>query len=176
MKGYIMLAIVLLVLAFPIGAQPESEEKWIKYEGQGMSFEYPESWDLVEHLYGVTVGDPGIIGLSIYVNNERCYSLSNQTALMNLMLKIGGMMMDGTPYGDPMIQFHENEIGPHSFRSQLYKDTGQVLMCEIQGYIAQNATVTYVEARWDPLNPQMEEVKLKLAKLKQSLKVTAPDN
>lgn len=176
MKGYIILALALLVLVFPIAAEPESEEKWIEYEGHGMSFEYPESWDLMDTSTGVIVGDPDIFGLSIVMHREAWYPLTAHPPLMDFMLKMWGTKMDGTPDGAPITQSYENELGPYSYAMQMYKDPGQALMCELQGYTAKNVTVAYAETLWSPLNPKVEELGPQLAKLRQSLIVTLPNN
>jgi hypothetical protein len=176
MRGYIILALVILVLAFPIGAEPESEEKWIKYEGHGMCFEYPESWGLEDGPTGVTLGDPGVFGLSIVMHREGCYQLLQHPQLLDFMLKMWGTRMDGTPDGEPITQFYENEIGPYSNAMQIYKDPDQMLMCELQGYTAKNVTMTYAYALWEPKDPAIEEVGPMMSRLQRSLIVTLPDN
>ena len=50
-RSYIILALVLLVLAFPIGAEPKSEEDWTKYSGHNISFEYPAEWNTNRKSY-----------------------------------------------------------------------------------------------------------------------------
>jgi hypothetical protein len=91
------------------------------------------------------------------------------------MLKLWGHQMWGTPDGDPITQSYENNFGPYSFATQIYRNPDQTLMCELQGYSVKNVTVTFALANWNPKDPLMGENVAKLAKLRESFKVTIPD-
>ncbi len=167
----------------PNGYQPglamilfkESESKWIKYSGHGMSFEYPDSWGLIDNPTGVVVGDNETFALSIVMHREGCYTLSQHSMLVDFMLKFWDRQMFGTKDGDPITQYSENEIGPHSFAMQIYKNPAQALTCELQGYTAKNVTVTFAQALWDAQNPAFEEAALNIGRLMKSLVVILPD-
>jgi hypothetical protein len=65
-------------------------------------------------------------------------------------LKIWNTRMFGTKYGDPITQYVETEVGPYSMGQQFYKNPDQTLICELQGYLAKNVTVTFAHAIWNP--------------------------
>jgi hypothetical protein len=109
------------------------------------------------------------------MHKEGCYPLADHPILMDTMLKFWGRQMWGTPDGDPITQNYENKLGPYSFAMQMYKNPDQALMCELQGYSAKNVTVTFAQANWNPGDPLMGENMLKLAKFRESFKVTIPD-
>ena len=148
---------------------------WTSYNKSGMSFIYPSEWGSRESWAGTVLGDNQTFAISITMHREGCYPLSQHPQLMDLMLKMWGGQMQGTPDGDPITQFYENEIGPYSTATQIYKNPDQALICEMQGYSAKNVTATFVLANWKPEDPQWSQNVLKLAKLRASFKVTIFD-
>ncbi len=168
-KVVALLALVALaVLAVPMVAA----EQWTRYNGHGMSFEYPVAWGLTESPTGVVVGESGIFALSIVMHKEGCYPLSQHPMLIDFMLKMWGKQMDGTPNGDPITQYAENEVGPYSYGAQIYQNPNELLTCEIQGYPAKNITITWAQAVFDPLNPKWEEIPKDIVRLQKSLIIT----
>jgi len=170
-----ILALVLLVLAFPIKADPNSEGNWTKYSGHNMSFDYPVEWNLTESQTGITLGEDRIFALEITMHKEGCYPLSQHPHLLNLLTLMHSKALDGTPKGNPVTQYGENEIGPYSRAIQTYENPTQSLTCEIQGYIKKNATVTFTKILWKPQDPAINEIMQKMDRLNQSLIVTLPD-
>ncbi len=164
-----ILAVVLMVLAFPIGAEPNSEDKWIKYSGHNMSFDYPVEWDITENPSGVTVGYDRVFVLGITMHKEGCYPLSQQSQLLDLLVLMQSKTVDGTPDGGLITQSIENEIGPYSKAVQNYKNPTQSLTYEIQGYTQKNATVIFTENMWKPQYPAVSEITSKMDRLKKSL-------
>lgn len=171
------IVVLLTLVALAVSAVPMvAAEQWIRYNGHGMSFEYPEAWGLTEGPTGVVVGDSGIFALSIVMHKEGCYPLSQHPMLIDFMLKMWGKEMDGTPDGDPITGYAENEIGPYSYGTQIYKNPRELLTCEIQGYPAKNVTITRAQAVFDPQNPKWGEIPKDLARLQKSLVITEEDH
>lgn len=175
MRSCVILVLVLSVLAYPIGAEPKGEDKWIKYSGHNMSFEYPAEWKLTENSAGVTVGEGRIFALDITMHKEECYPQSQHQALFDLLFLMHNKAIDGTPDGDRIARYSENEIGPYSMAIQAYKDPAQSLTCEIQGYTQKNATVIFAETLWKPQDSSVDEIMPKIDRLMESLIVTLPD-
>ncbi|MFB3765147.1 MAG: hypothetical protein ACE14P_07845 [Methanotrichaceae archaeon] len=171
-----ILGLVLLVLAFPIAAEPKNEEGWINYSGHNMSFEYPVEWNLTENPTGVTVGIERAFAFDISMHKEGCYPLSQHPQLLSLLILMHSKAVDGTPDGSPAAQYSENEIGPYSMAIQNYKNPAQSLKCEIQGYAKRNITVFFTETLWKPQDTNASEINPKIDRLKESLIVTLPDN
>lgn len=174
-RSNIILVLVLMILAFPIGAEPKSEDDWIKYSGHNMSFEYPAEWKLTESPTGVTLGENRTFALGISMNKGICYPLSQHLQLLNLLFLTSSKTVDGTPNGDPIIQSSENEIGPYSKAMQNYSNPTQSLKYEIQGYTQKDATVILTETLWKPQDPTVAEITQKIDRLMNSLIVTLPD-
>ena len=171
MRNNILKAIVIIILMLSVVEASD----WTSYNKSGMSFIYPSEWGSRESWAGTVLGDNQTFAISITMHREGCYPLADHSKLMDFMLKIWEGQMQGTHYGDPITQFYENNIGPYSFGSQIYKNPNQVLSCEIQGYSAKNVTVTFALANWSPSAPIWSENVLKLSKLRASFKVTIPD-
>ncbi len=171
-----ILALILLALAFPIKAEPNSEGNWTNYIGHNMSFDYPAEWKITENPTGVTVGEDRIFALSITMHKEECGPLSHQSKLLDLLFMMQSKTVDGTPDGEPINQYGENEIGPYSKRIQTYKNPTQSLSCEIQGFTQKNATVAFVKTLWKPQDPIMAEITPEMDRLMESFVVILPEN
>lgn len=174
-RSYMILALVLLVLALPVAAEPRSEDEWANYSGHNMSFQYPAEWKITENPTGVTIGEDRIFAIGITMNREICYPLSQHQQLLNLLFMMHAKAVDGTPDGDPKIQASENDIGPHSIAVQTYKNPTQSLTFEIQGYPKKDATVIFAETRWKPQDPVVAEIMPKMDRFMKSFVVTLPD-
>jgi tetratricopeptide (TPR) repeat protein len=171
MRTNMLRLIVIIILTYSVVEATD----WTSYNKSGISFIYPSEWGSRESWAGTVLGDNQTFALSIAMHREGCYSLSQHPLLMDLMLKMWGGQMRGKPEGNPITQAYENDIGPYSVASQIYKDPNQVLTCELQGYSAKNVTVTFALANWKPEDLQWSENVLKLAKLRASFKVSIPD-
>lgn len=148
------------------------EENWTSYSGNGMKFDYPVNWRLIESPTGVVLGDNWTFALSLTMHDEGCYPLTYHPHLMDYLLKLWMPQMFGTPYGDPITLFFETDIGPYSMGQQLYKNPSGSLICELQGYTAKNVTISFAEAIWEPLDPAWKEANLNIGRLKKSLVIT----
>jgi len=165
--------IVLLVILMQIYLVA-GENEWIWYDGHGLRFEYPTTWGLIDGPTGVVVGDNQTFALSITMHREGCYPLSQHPQLMDYMLKLWNGQMSGTPWGDPITQYGETDIGPYSFAQQNYKNPSQSLICELQGYTAKNVTITFAMAIWNPTDPVWGKTVLEIGRLRKSVNVTLP--
>lgn len=174
-RSCMILALVLLALALPIAAESKSDDGWTNYSGNNMSFEYPAEWKLIENPTGVTLGEDRIFAISITLNKEICYPLSQHQQLMDLLFLTHTKAVDGTPDGSPETQHSENEIGPYSMAVQTYKNPTQSLTFEIQGYPQKDATVIFTETIWKPQDPAASEIAPKMDRLMNSFVVTLPD-
>lgn len=171
MRKTMLKLIVIIVLISSVVVASD----WTNYNKNGMSFMYPSEWGSIESWAGTVLGDNQTFALSITMHREGCYPLGDHPKLMDFMLTTWGHQMWGTPDGDPVTQSYENNLGPYSFAMQIYRNPDQTLICELQGYLAKNATVTFALANWNPKDPLMGENVLKLARLRESFKVTIPD-
>jgi hypothetical protein len=144
------LCLVFLAISIQI-CLVAGEENWTSYSGNGMKFDYPTTWGLIESPTGVVLGDNQTFALSLTMHEEGCYPLTQHPQLMDYLLKLWNKQMFGTPDGDPITQFVETDIGPYSFGQQLYKNPFESLICELQGYTAKNVTISFAEAIWEPL-------------------------
>jgi tetratricopeptide (TPR) repeat protein len=154
----------------------ECEEGWSQYNGNGMSFNYPDSWLLVESQVGAIVGVPGVISLTFTMHREGCYPLSQHPVLLDWLLKAyGGRSLSGVPDGNPITQFFANEMGPYSDATQLYKNPRQHIFCEIQGYSAKNITVVIIQTVFDPADKNLSNILLDVSEIRKSFNVTLPE-
>jgi hypothetical protein len=165
-----MVILVLLIQIYLVAGESE----WIWYNGHDLRFEYPTTWGLIDGPTGVVLGDNQTFALSITMHKEGCYQLYQHPQLMDYMLKFWGKQMFGTPWGDPTTQFVETDIGPYSIGTQLYKNPSQGLICELQGYIAKNVTITFAECIWD--QSDWGKTVLDIGRLRKSLNVTLSGN
>ena len=169
-RSWLVFLVILLQICIVVG-----EDNWTWYNGHDLMFEYPTTWGLIEGPTGVVLGDNQTFALSITMHREGCYPLEQHPYLMDCMLQLWNIQMFGTPYGDPIAQFFETDIGPYSIGQQLYKDPDQSLICELQGYTAKNVTIAYAEMIWNPFDPVWVETNLNIGKLRKSLVVTLSD-
>jgi len=169
-RNMLKLIIIIVLMSSVVSAS-----EWTSYNKSGMSFMYPSEWGSIESWAGTVLGDNQTFALSITMHREGCYPLVDHPELMDFMLKAWGRQMWGTPDGEPITQFYENDLGPYSFATQIYKNPDQALICEMQGYLANNITVTFIQTIWNAKYPLWGENVLKLAKLRESFKVTTPN-
>jgi hypothetical protein len=92
------------------------------------------------------------------------------------MLKLWNGQMYGTPLGDPIMQYVETSIGPYSIGTRLYKSPDRYLICELQGYTAENVTITFALTNWNPNDSAWGKTALDVARLRKSLSVTLSGN
>jgi hypothetical protein len=167
--------LLILISIYSVAGQDE----WIPYIGHNFELEYPSSWGLIDNPTGVLVGNnESPCALSINMHKEGCYPLSQHPLLMDMMLKLWkNQMLDGsTPWGDPIIEYSETILGPYSIGSQAYKNPDQFLICEIQGYTAENVTLTFAYMDYNPHYADGERISLDLARIKKSVNVTLSGN
>jgi hypothetical protein len=167
-----------LAILIPIYAVA-GQDGWIWYRGHDYEFEYPSTWGLFDNPTGVLVGENETpSALYITMHKEGCYPLSQHPQLMDLILKIyKKQILEGsTPWGDPITQYSENILGPYSTCLQAYKNPDQLITCEIQGYTAKNATVTFTSINYNPSYADGGKIILDLARIKKSFNVTLSGN